>query len=92
MLLAFSLSLCLVFQVYASELVLSAAMPHQSVVFEDEDLEDEFVKLEMELMDELPSSPTQETASHKEETKKPQDYAESLSQALLNLNLEPEAA
>ena len=67
-------------------------MPLQSVDFDDEGVEDEFMKLAMELADELPSPPTQEPASLKEKTKKTQDSDESLSQAMSNLNLEPEAA
>ncbi|ONK63027.1 uncharacterized protein A4U43_C07F10640 [Asparagus officinalis] len=69
------------------------AMPLQFVDLEDEDVEDEFKKLEMELADEeMPRPPIHEPLSDKEEIKKAQDPAESLSKSLSNLNLEPEAA
>lgn len=69
------------------------AMPVGSVEFEDEDMEDEFMKLEMELADELPKALTEEAGVYKqEETVETQDSAESLGQAMSNLNLVPEAA
>lgn len=69
------------------------AMPLQSVDFEDEDVEEEFMKLEMELAEEMPKPPTQQAALYKpEETTKAQDSATSLSEAMSNLNLLPEAA
>lgn len=68
-------------------------MPLQFVDLENEDVEEEFKKLEMELADEeVPRPPIHEPLSDKEETKKARDSAESLSKALSNLNLEPEAA
>ncbi|KAJ6853769.1 charged multivesicular body protein 7 [Iris pallida] len=68
------------------------ATPVQSVDFEDEDLEEEFKKLEMELADEMPTAQIVEPVSHTGEVEGTQGSAEMLSQALSNLNLQPEAA
>ena len=50
------------------------------------------MKIEMEHADEMPSPAAKEPTLYKEETKETRDSAESLSQAMSNLNLEPVAA
>lgn len=66
--------------------------PLQSLDFEDEDMEEDFKKLEIELAGEMPIPHNQEPVSHKEEMKENRESDEMLSQALSNLKLEPEAA
>lgn len=65
------------------------SMPLQSAEFEDEDLEEEFKKLEVELADEMPQPQMQKPVAHGvAEEVKAQESSELLSQTLSNLNLE----
>ncbi|KAL0919060.1 hypothetical protein M5K25_011128 [Dendrobium thyrsiflorum] len=61
-------------------------MPLQSVDFGNDDVEDEFMKLEMELADEIPQTQIQNPAELKQRTIK--ESPETLSQNLSKLNLE----
>lgn len=61
-------------------------MPFQSVHFANEDVEEEFMKLEMELADEMPQLPISKPVALKQHTVK--ESPETLSQNLSKLNLE----